>query len=235
MNSSATVSLDTDGSATVVTGNPDIGGTRVAQALMVSEELGIPVERVRPVVADTDTAGYTDLTAGSRVCYATGMAIIRAAAGRARAAAAARGQDLEARGRPGGVGERPRADRSSTGDDQAAAQRSTSWPPRWPRPADRSSAARRSTRRRPDPRLRRNICDLEVDPETGRSTVVRYTADAGRRQGRASELRRGADAGRRRPGHRLGAQRGVRLQRRRASCRTPGSSTTACRSRRICR
>jgi CO/xanthine dehydrogenase Mo-binding subunit len=57
LNSSATVALDIDGSATVVTGNPDIGGTRVAQALMVSEELGIPVERVRPVVADTDTAG----------------------------------------------------------------------------------------------------------------------------------------------------------------------------------
>ena len=41
MNSSATVTLDSDGSAAVMTGNPDIGGTRVAQALMVAEELGI--------------------------------------------------------------------------------------------------------------------------------------------------------------------------------------------------
>ncbi len=32
LNSSATVSLNSDGSATVVAGNPDIGGTRVAQA-----------------------------------------------------------------------------------------------------------------------------------------------------------------------------------------------------------
>ena len=72
MNSSATVTLSADGSAAVVTGNPDIGGTRAAQALMVAEELGIPVERVRPIVADTDTAGFTDITAGSRVCYATG-------------------------------------------------------------------------------------------------------------------------------------------------------------------
>ena len=79
MNSSATVSVNTDGSATVVTGNPDIGGTRVAQALMVSEELGIPVERVRPTVADTDSIGFNDLTGGSRVCYATGMAVIEAA------------------------------------------------------------------------------------------------------------------------------------------------------------
>ena len=78
LNSTATVSLRSDGSAIVVTGNPDIGGTRVAQALMVSEELGIPVERVRPTVADTDSIGYNDLTGGSRVCYATGMAVIEA-------------------------------------------------------------------------------------------------------------------------------------------------------------
>ena len=79
LSSSATVSLNGDGSAAVVTGNPDIGGTRVAQAMMVAEELGIPVERVRPSVGDTDSAGYTDVTGGSRVCYATGMAVIEAA------------------------------------------------------------------------------------------------------------------------------------------------------------
>src|SRR5262249_36228725 len=79
LNSSASVMLNGDGSVSVITGNPDIGGTRVAQALMVAEELGIPVDRVRPVVADTETAPYTDLTGGSRVCYATGMAVIDAA------------------------------------------------------------------------------------------------------------------------------------------------------------
>src|SRR6185436_18945409 len=79
MNSSATVTLNLDGSAAVLTGNPDIGGTRVAQAQMVAEELGIPVERVRPSVADTDSVGYTDVTGGSRVCYATGKAVIDAA------------------------------------------------------------------------------------------------------------------------------------------------------------
>ena len=36
------------------------------------------MERVRPSVADTDTAGFTEITAGSRVCYATGMAVIDA-------------------------------------------------------------------------------------------------------------------------------------------------------------
>src|SRR5262245_16889645 len=37
MNPSATVTLNPDGSAAVFTGNPDIGGTRAAQAMMVAE------------------------------------------------------------------------------------------------------------------------------------------------------------------------------------------------------
>ncbi len=166
MNSSATVTLNADGSAAVVTGNPDIGGTRVAQALMVAEELGIPVERVRPSVADTDTAGYTDVTGGSRVCYATGMAVIRAAQDVARAAARARREDLERRSRVGSPGSRAAPCRS-TEPRPAAAHRSSSSPRRWRRPAVRSSAAPRSTRRWPVPGFAAHICDLEVDPETG--------------------------------------------------------------------
>src|SRR6185436_19025635 len=67
LRSSATVVLHADGSASVITGNPDIGGARVAQAMMVAEELGIPVDRVHPRVAGTDGVGYSDLTGGSRV------------------------------------------------------------------------------------------------------------------------------------------------------------------------
>ena len=57
-----------------------------------------------------------------------------------------------------------------------------------------------------------HICDVEVDPELGNVRVIRYTAvqDVGRAI--HPELRRGPDAGRRRAGHRLGAERGVHLQ-----------------------
>jgi CO/xanthine dehydrogenase Mo-binding subunit len=79
MSSSANVSINEDGSAVVVTGCPDIGGSRASMALMAAEELGIPVEQVRPVVGDTESVGYNDLTGGSRVTYATGMAVIEAA------------------------------------------------------------------------------------------------------------------------------------------------------------
>ena len=174
MNSSATVTLGGDGSAAVVTGNPDIGGTRVAQALMVSEELGIPVERVRPSVGDTDSAGFTDVTGGSRVCYATGMAVIQAA------------QDvreqLKARA----------ATMWNVSPDLVEWKDGKAIPPAGTEKAQPLSVAEiaakmshtggpivgRASLYAPmaGPGFGLHICDLELDAETGRSTVVRYTA-----------------------------------------------------------
>jgi xanthine dehydrogenase molybdenum-binding subunit len=78
LQSSATVSLNGDGTASVVTGSPDIGGSRTACAMIAAEELGLAVEQVRPNVADTDSIGYTDVTGGSRVAMATGLAVYQA-------------------------------------------------------------------------------------------------------------------------------------------------------------
>jgi CO/xanthine dehydrogenase Mo-binding subunit len=77
--SSAAVHVNEDGTATVVEGNPDIGGTRAAMAMMAAEVLGIEYDRVRPVVADTASIGFSFLTGGSRVTFATGMAVTQAA------------------------------------------------------------------------------------------------------------------------------------------------------------
>jgi len=77
--SSASVYVNQDGTASVVTGSVDIGGSRASMAMIAAEVLGLPVEEVRPVVADTDSIGYTDVTAGSRVTFATGMAVYNAA------------------------------------------------------------------------------------------------------------------------------------------------------------
>ena len=76
--SSATVNLNEDGTATVITGSPDIGGSRASMALMAAEELGIDVHRITPVVADTESVGFTDVTEGSRATFATGMAVVNA-------------------------------------------------------------------------------------------------------------------------------------------------------------
>jgi CO/xanthine dehydrogenase Mo-binding subunit len=174
MSSSATVLLSGDGSAAVMTGNPDIGGTRVAQALMVAEELGIPVERVRPSVADTDSAGYTDLTGGSRVCYATGMAVIRAAQDvrdelRARAAKIWNVAVEDVGWEPGrAVPLNGGVDKKPMTVQELAAQMPQTGGPIIGRASIYAPTA--------GPGFAAHICDLEVDKETGTSTVVRYTA-----------------------------------------------------------
>lgn len=79
LQSSASVQVSKNGSVTVIEGSPDIGGSRASMALMAAEELGIDYEKVRVLVADTDSVGLCDVTGGSRVTYATGMAVIEAA------------------------------------------------------------------------------------------------------------------------------------------------------------
>ena len=79
MQSSATVNIHTDGTASVVTGSPDIGGSRASMAMITAEVLGLAVTDVRPITADTDSIGHTDVTGGSRVTFATGMAVYEAA------------------------------------------------------------------------------------------------------------------------------------------------------------
>ncbi len=77
--STASVSLAEDGSVLVATGSPDIGGSRASMAIMASETLGVPYEQINVVVADTSSVGFSMVTGGSRTTYATGIAVIDAA------------------------------------------------------------------------------------------------------------------------------------------------------------
>ena len=78
MQSSAEVRIAEDGSVTVMEGSPDIGGSRASMALMAAETLGVPYERVRAHVGDTEATGFCNVTGGSRTTFATGMAVIQA-------------------------------------------------------------------------------------------------------------------------------------------------------------
>ena len=82
MQSSATVNIHTDGTASVVTGSPDIGGSRASMAMITAEVLGLPITDVRPIVADTDSIGHTDVTGGSRVDLRNRHGGVRGRAGR---------------------------------------------------------------------------------------------------------------------------------------------------------
>ena len=180
MQSSATVSVNNDGSSIVRTGNPDIGGSRASLALMTAEELGIDVTRVRPMVGDTDSVGYCDVTGGSRVTYATGMAVIDAARQvidhlRARAATiwnveldSVEWQDGNA------VAINGAGEKGSLSLAEIAAKMHLTGGPILASASVSPPAAGAA--------FGVHLCDVEVDRETGVSRVIRYTVaqDAGK-------------------------------------------------------
>ncbi len=75
MQSSVVAAVNTDGTVNLVEGSTDIGGTRASLAMQLAETLGIDYDSVRPMVADTDSIGHNDVTGGSRTTFASGMAV----------------------------------------------------------------------------------------------------------------------------------------------------------------
>ncbi|MDY6828914.1 MAG: xanthine dehydrogenase family protein molybdopterin-binding subunit [Pseudomonadota bacterium] len=182
MSSTATINVQEDGTATVITASPDIGGSRASMALIAAEELGIDYERVNALVGDTESAGYCDVTGGSRTTFATGMAVIQAARGlvdQLKARAAKKwGVDLElVEWRDGaavpldGGTQGELAPLSFTELARSAAH--TGGP---------LSSSASLTAQGAGAGFGVHLCDVEIDPETGKVDVVRYTAiqDAGK-------------------------------------------------------
>ncbi len=179
--SAATVNINEDGTAVVVSGNPDIGGSRASLALMAAEELGIDYAKVRPIVGDTSSVGYNFLTGGSRVTFATGLAVVEAArdAVRQMCERAAKIWEVEVDGVIWRDGHAVPAS-SNVGDFEPlsladiAAQSPKTGGPICGHNAQNVQGA--------GPGFATHICDVEVDPETGRVTILRYTAvqDVGR-------------------------------------------------------
>ena len=77
--SSAYANVHEDGKVTLVTGSVDIGGQRAALAMQFADTMGIAYEDINSLVGDTDTIGYTGNTGGSRTTFATGWAVYEAA------------------------------------------------------------------------------------------------------------------------------------------------------------
>src|SRR5271154_2224762 len=71
--SSAQVNVTEDGNVVVTTGHPDIGGSRAAIANNCAELLGIDYRRVSVLIGDTATIGFSNLTGGSRVLFASSI------------------------------------------------------------------------------------------------------------------------------------------------------------------
>ena len=63
----------------LMAGTPDIGGLRASLAMVAADELGVPYDKVRPIIGDTGSLGFNFLTGGSRSTFSGAMAIVEAA------------------------------------------------------------------------------------------------------------------------------------------------------------
>jgi CO/xanthine dehydrogenase Mo-binding subunit len=173
--SSATVQINADGTVLVATGSPDIGGSRASMALMAAETFGVDYSQVRAIVADTASVGYTHVTGGSRVTFATGMAVVNACKGgiedlRRRAAMI---WDVDPEGVVWEDGQAKPAS-SNVGDfkpmtlrEIAAKAALTGGPLTYAASVNAGGMA---------PGFSTQFCDVEVDPETGKVTILRFVA-----------------------------------------------------------
>ena len=77
--SSARMQVNPDGSVTLATASPDLSGTRISLAMQAAEALGIGVEQVSPTVSDTQSIGFSLPSVGSRTTYSTGAVVCEVA------------------------------------------------------------------------------------------------------------------------------------------------------------
>ncbi len=75
----AACTLNRDGILQVHVGSVDLNGTATGFTLMAAEALGVAPDQVRVVFSDTDSAPYSGASAGSKVTYTTGAAVVQAA------------------------------------------------------------------------------------------------------------------------------------------------------------
>ena len=77
--SSAQLNITEDGNVTVTTGHPDVGGSRASIANVTAELLGIDHSRISVLIGDTSSIGFSNLTGGSRVTFASAMVVTQSA------------------------------------------------------------------------------------------------------------------------------------------------------------
>lgn len=179
--SSAQLNINEDGSALVVTGHPDIGGSRASMVNIVAEKLGIDYRNVSAQIGDTNNVGISAVTGGSRVTFASGIVvdeatdqIIETLKGRA---ASIWGIDVEAvewsDGAAHPAGQNAGEFDPLTLQELAAKALSTGGP--IMATVSKNTGGHMGA-------VGAHMVDVEVDPDTGHVKILRFTAsqDVGR-------------------------------------------------------
>ncbi len=169
---SAIANVLTNGTVSLIEGSMDIGGSRTAVAQMFAETLGLPIENVVPTVGDTDSVGFTSTSGGSGVAFKSGWAAHEAANDVKRqfierAAMIWETDESQVEYVDGGLRHKSDTELRISFKDLAARMSETGGPivgraNMNPGGSAGSYAA--------------NIVDVEVDPETGKVHILRYTA-----------------------------------------------------------
>ena len=175
------LNIGVDGTVNLIVGTVDVGGARASRSLIAAEELGIPYDRIKCNIGDTASLGHNDTTEGSRGTFSSGMATIYAARDaievmKQRAAKAWEIDVADVEWRDGaahavGVAHSNLAPLSL---QEIAAKSPTTGGPIAGHNESVADGAGVS--------FASHICDVEVDPETGATKVLRYTViqDAGK-------------------------------------------------------
>ncbi len=177
----ASLTVNEDGTVSLMAGTPDIGGLRASLAMVAADELGVPYDKVRPIIGDTGSVGYNFLTGGSRSAFSGSMAVVEAAK-QIKADLCTRAAKLwelspdQVAFENGQV--RPVEDTNGRHKplsvaDLAKVAGKTGGP---------IGGVGRINAQGAGPSFGTHLVDVEVDPETGRVTILRYTMaqDAGR-------------------------------------------------------
>ncbi len=177
----ASLTVNEDGTVSLMAGTPDIGGLRASLAMMAADELGVPYEKVRPIIGDTGSLGFNFVTGGSRSTFSSGMAVVEAAR-QIKADLCRRAAKLwqvppdQVEFENGSV--KPVGDIAGKFEPMSVAGLAkvagkTGGPIGGYGRINAQGAA---------PSFGTHLVDVEVDPETGRVTILRYTVaqDAGK-------------------------------------------------------
>ena len=175
---SAVASVNPDGTISLVEGSPDIGGSRAVMAMHIAEVLGIAAEDVKPAIVDTDSIGYSSGAGGSGVAFKMGTACYEAAQDvkRQMVERAATIWDVSADDveyADGIISHKADSELRITFKEMAARLNATGGPIAGRATVNPGGVGNA---------FALHMVDVEVDPDTGKVDILRYTAlqDAGK-------------------------------------------------------
>ena len=170
--SSAEIKINPDSTVSIFVGTVDLTGTRTTISQMVADELGLDPSEITIKVGDTDSAPYADLSGGSRITYTMSAATHQACQdvlGQLKARAA---EKLKVSPDEVEYAQKKlwaKSDAKAVVTLEELARESVAWG------SGPIIGKGSTTRMQPAHAYAAHVVDVEVDPDTGKVQILRYT------------------------------------------------------------